>query len=648
MRVKFQPGFSILRIALGVLLGAAALASPAGARDSHWRSFGPGGGNIGSLAIDPRDARVVYAANFQDLYRSRDGGETWSAFGLPPISAVAIAPSDGATIYAGGTKVVRSGDGGRTWQTMLDEAGLEVRALAVTAGSRPVVFALGRSATGEGSVRRSADDGRTWTTTLISDSLDSLALDPIHPAVVFAAGRKGVFRSFDSGLSWSMALNLQIPGVRGVLVALAPSPSILYAVASYFTSLPGFAVYRSFDGGQTWTQVRFHEGTFDQALVVDPASPLKLYLAGFDGLLASTDGGKIWKPFEDGLILRPGTHPAGYSLAIAQGRRRTLFAGLYGMGVAHTAPGGGRWSLPLQTGLGGVYSPLFFNPLRSGELLVAYDDGYRVLRSVDDGETWSSLPYRITSLALSSIAFDTANPDRYFAGTGDGVWKTLNRGATWSRIKEDGAVYGLATAGPGVLLAAGGCGLDRSRNGGRTWERVLSCEHDDFLHQQVVRLWTNPSTPARIYAAVSTFSDTHPYGNLVLASTDGGATWREIPVPNPYFFEVAAGDSRALYSVDSPDKVGGGLERSEDGGATWQTVHANPEENGFASLAIDPRDPDTIYLSTRSEILRSRDGGRTLEVLDPAFSASLTTDRARPGFLYARSDLDGLFERQVE
>ena len=197
-----------------------------------------------------------------------------------------------------------------------------------------------------------------------------------------------------------------------------------------------------------------------------------------------------------------------------------------------------------------------------------------------------------------------------------------------------------------MLLAAGGCGLDRYRNGGRTWERVLSCEHDDFLHQQVVRLWTNPATPARIYAYVSTYSDTHPYGNLVLASTDGGTTWKEIPVPNPFFVEVAPGDSRVLYSVDLPGASG--LERSGDGGATWQTVHTTSQEDGFTSLAIDPRDANTVYLSTRSEILRSRDGGRTLEVLDPAFSAALSTDRARPGFLYARSFQDGLFELQVE
>ena len=172
----------LARLVLAALLSAAILARPAGARDPGWRSFGPGGGTVAGLALDPRDPQVVYAAAFGDLYASRDGGQTWSGFALPPpVSAVAVAPSQPATLYAGGAKIFRSGDGGRSWRTVLDEPLLDVHTLAVTTGHRPVVFALSQN-----TVRRSADDGRTWTTPFASDwPVDSLAVDPLTPTVIY-------------------------------------------------------------------------------------------------------------------------------------------------------------------------------------------------------------------------------------------------------------------------------------------------------------------------------------------------------------------------------------------------------------------------------------------------------------------------------
>src|SRR5262249_39328487 len=126
------------------------------------------------------------------------------------------------------------------------------------------------------------------------------------------------------------------------------------------------------------------------------------------------------------------------------------------------------------------------------------------------------------------------------------------------------------------------------------------------------------------------------------------ATWRQLSLSNPYLFAVAPGDSRVLYAWENVIPLVG-LKRSGDGGATWQEVHAPPPfDETYLSLAVDVRDPNTIYLGPERRIFRSRDGGRTLEVLDPDFSSVLMTDRARPGFLFARGLRGGIFELPVE
>ncbi|MFY9824498.1 MAG: hypothetical protein WAM82_24190 [Thermoanaerobaculia bacterium] len=240
MRKAFQAGPSFPRLAFAVLLGAAILARPAGARDQRWRPFGPGGGTVTGLATDPRDPQVVYAAAYQGLFASRDGGRTWTGFSLPPpINVVAVAPGQPATIYAGGEKIFRSGDGGRTWQTVDGDAA-DLHALAVTSGRRPVVFALLSN-----DVRRSADDGRTWTflpRPLVRPGLHGLAFDPTDPDLFYAATVTGVWRTQDDGRTWSRLRG----GYFGQVATAGPGVLLAAGVCG---------LDESRNGGNTWQTV---------------------------------------------------------------------------------------------------------------------------------------------------------------------------------------------------------------------------------------------------------------------------------------------------------------------------------------------------------------------------------------------------------
>lgn len=631
---------------LTALLGVALQAGPAAALDPRWMPFGPGGGTVTSLALDPQDSQRLYAATPGGLYRSGDGGQTWALLFRPLyLAVVAVDPSRPSTLYAAGPGIFRSGDGGLTWRKVLDRSDLEVTSLTLTSGRSPVILAVSR-----GTVLRSSDGGATWTTVVTAPGAGSLAASPREPGTVYLGHLGGVLKSVDAGLSWTEALRLDESDPSIALIAVAPSaPRMVYAIGN---TGQDFSVWRSVDAGTSWQKVKIEPGFFPSSLVVDPKIPTRLYLGGFRGVARSDDGGRIWHPINKGLSRTPfGTSPQVYSLAVDPRHGRTVFAGLWDLGVARSDDAGGQWSIPQQLGLSAAWiSVLAFNPLAPDEVYVALTTkGERGFRSTDGGRTWSFLPRQITRLGLRDLAFDPTDPAVLYAATGTGVLRSEDRGASWNRLLG-GYMSFVATAGPGVVLTAWNCGLLRSVDGGHTWSEVIPCfdSADDELFRVLSRPWTNPVEPNLIYAQGIWTSYTHPYGTFVLRSTDGGATWSELPLPNPDLFAVAPGNSQVLYAwQDRP----GTLQRSQDGGRTWQVVNnqrPNPPWT-YRRLVVDATDPDTIYLVSGDRLLRSRDGGRTLETFDPsAAPMTVITDRARPGTLFLLPAGGGLFERQVE
>jgi len=182
-----------------------------------WENKSPEGilDYIAALVIDPSNPRRVFASNAK-VFRSLDGTENWdvvmraednvaSYYYPPSASAMAIAPSDSATVYAGGVTndyadgfVSRSEDGGTGWSipAILD---FPVTALVVDPCDPRIVYA----GTYRG-VYRSADGGATWSEPgLPGIFISSLVLDPRHSSSVFAGTSSGLFWTNDSGASWT-------------------------------------------------------------------------------------------------------------------------------------------------------------------------------------------------------------------------------------------------------------------------------------------------------------------------------------------------------------------------------------------------------------------------------------------------------------
>lgn len=257
---------------------------------------------VRDVAVDPRPG-VLWMVD-ESVYRSNDGGETWtelsgvspSGSGFPALGITVVSPG---TVLVNGCGIWRTGNDGATWTNPLTCAVLHeeysepdftrnVLRLNVDP-QRPQVIYAGAVESGERHppvslpyIYKSENGGRTWRR-LIGHSY-VLAIDPVRPAQVYMARPFSIHRSLDRGQRWQRISNFGL-GVGAVADAVRSDlevdlfdPRILYAARFD-------GVWRSGDGGVTWT--RFDtglRGTAGNEIFPDPRRPGRLVVSTPEGL----------------------------------------------------------------------------------------------------------------------------------------------------------------------------------------------------------------------------------------------------------------------------------------------------------------------------------------------------------------------------
>jgi uncharacterized protein (TIGR03437 family) len=299
-----------------------------------------------SLAVDQDDPSVVIAAtDGGGVFKSTNGGASWKSInrGLGRVSgfvnALALAPRNVEIMYAAlSNAVVKSVDGGSNWtvaQTGLPSAFL-IQSLVVDPSNSDIVYA--GFVNGRG-VYRSHNGAGTWEVAnqgLTNLNVVSLAIHPANPSIVYAGTRGGIFRSASAGASWSLLST----GITPSALAIDPTdPARIYAATG------GSGVYKSVDGGATWSSARsgLPAVSIVSSLVIDPATPTTIYAGlqsvnGSNGVYKSTNGGEDWSLIIGGMPVWP-----VLSLALDPVNPATVLAGTSGGGVYRTLDGGLLW-----------------------------------------------------------------------------------------------------------------------------------------------------------------------------------------------------------------------------------------------------------------------------------------------------------------
>ncbi|MDP9091041.1 MAG: glycosyl hydrolase [Pseudomonadota bacterium] len=337
------------------------------------------------------------------------GGRAVAAAGVPGLPNVFYF---GAA--AGG--VWKTMDAGKTWKPIFDGVKVSSIGAIAVARSNPSILYVG---TGEGNLRgnvtwgggmfKSTDAGATWADLGLNDTrqIGAVIVDPVDPNIVLVAAighafgpnsQRGVFRTTDGGKNWSRVLYKNDLTGAIDLVADPRNANIVYAALwqvrrqpwNFASGGPGSGLYRSLDGGLTWSQLTGHGlptgilGRIDVAIsAVDPHRIYAMIEAADGGLYRSDDAGGQWRRVSDDGRLR---QRAWYFSKIYADPNAIDTVYALNTGMLRSVDGGKTFNLVSATH--GDHHALWIDPNNSNSLINANDGGASI--SLDGGNTWST------------------------------------------------------------------------------------------------------------------------------------------------------------------------------------------------------------------------------------------------------------------
>ena len=680
-------------VAILTLLGSAASAGAQLAHadstyfaELRWRSIGPPrSGYVSAPAGVPGDPTTYYAGMPEGgVWKTTNAGNTWKPVfddvHVASVGAVAVAASEPSTVYAGtgdrsvwsftpGKGVYKSTDGGKTWTNVGLRASQYIAAVVVSPRdpNTVLVAAQGRGGRGGGpgttsagtderGVYRTTDGGRTWARVLPADGpadATDLSYDFSDPQVVYASvatGGIGLFRSRDGGVTWEAAAGRGLPAA-GRIAAFSVSSGThgqrLYAIAGGGGrgAAAGRALYRSDDGGDAWTLGTQRLASAGGKIYADPQNPDVVYVMG-TSIYRSSDGGKSvasWWGAPSGADPRfmwiDPTNAKRMLIGVDQGAAITVdggasFTPYYGLVNGQFYRVATDYDFPYHvcgpqqdSGTACVASRSDFGEIRPNDwypaggfengFLIAdpsdkrymYTQGwYHVLRRYDRVTGQVVVLYQPTDDerfgGAPPLAFSPQNPRTLYMAA-QHVLMSPDGGEHWRTISPDLA------APRGVTLALGGAtsastGVGAPAAGGSITALALS-----------------PVTSGVIWVGTST--------RLIHVTRDGGATWANVTPPDvPGSINVIDASHHnpgtayaAVLSTDGKPH----LYRTSDYGHAWTAIDNGLADDGTMRVVReDPVDPNLLYAGSVTSAYVSFDKGDHWQSLQLNLPTTVVSD----------------------
>jgi len=643
-------------------------------RAMKWRSIGPfRGGRSTAVAGVPNQPLVYYfGGTGGGMWKTEDGGMNWKPisdayFKTGSVGAIEVAPSDPNVIYVGmgeacvrgnfshGDGVYKSTDAGKTWKNVGLTDSRQIGKIRIHPQNPDLVYvaALGHvyGTNTERGVFRSKDGGKTWEKILYKDEKTGavdIAMDPTNARILYAGlwqvsrtpygmysggAGSGLYKSTDGGDTWTELKDGLPKGIKGKIgVTVSPvNPNRVWANVEAEDG----GVFRSDDAGKTWRRVNEDRRLRQRAwyythIYADTQNPETVYVLNVQ-FFKSVDGGKTYET-----IRVP--HGDNHDLWIAPENNMRMVSANDG-GACVTFTGGKAWTSEDNQPTAQFYRVTTDNRFPYYVYGAQQDNSTVAIASRNNGFAISTRDwYAVGGGESGYIAPHPVNPNIVYAGSYGGYLTRYDHSTGEERN---------IMPWPENPMGAGAADLT-------------------YRFQWTFPIVISPHDPNTVYAA----------GNVLFKSTNEGQTWESISpdlTHNDKSKQVSSGGditkdntSVEYYCtifafMESPLQKGvmwagtddGLVHVTTDGGKNWQNVTPKtlPEWSLISIIDASPHEAGTAYVAAnrykhddfKPYIFKTNDYGKTWTQItkgipDGAFTRAVREDPRRKGLLYAGTE----------
>lgn len=520
-----------------------------------------------NLVVDHNDPEILYLANgdyagaiyYTGIYKSYDGGQNWEPTGLSwsltqniTVYQMAQSPKDPAVlIVAASNGLWRTDDGGDTWTLVRPGSYSD---LEFHTGNGDIVYAAYYTSGTTSNIYKSTDGGINWNQLSnfgLPNNRVRISVSPANPDVIAAmcisGGTGKFFYSSDGGQTFE---SRQDCPESDVLILSPTNANQIYC--------GGVNVHRSSDQGNNWVKAsHWHGGTADPVVHADqrnvawqPVSN-RIFFCNDGGIWRYDEQADDWQELSNGLIITQ-----FYHIAVAQTDELFMIGGTQDNGGRkRVAPGeweptngGDAMEVAIDyTNADIIYTTYIYGQLYRSLDRWTNDTGYRISNNLP-GQTPD---HDLNGSWVAPYQLDPQNPNAIVLGYAD-VYRSTNRGTSWTKISNNLTgnanskldALTIAPSDPNTIYTSNNAVLYKTTNLGANWTT-----HSVPNSANITSITVHPEKPEVLYITRGTFSA----GNKVFRSDDGGVNWTNISgslpnVPtNTLYLDLAADGSFTLF-----------------------------------------------------------------------------------------------------
>lgn len=477
-----------------------------------------------------------------------------------------------------------------------------------------------------------------------------------NPDIIYAGTASGgLWKSTSGGIKWTPIFDNQITASVGAVAVQQSNPDVIWVgtgEGNPRNSLNGgYGIYKSLDGGKTWSSMGLENTRHIHRVLIDPINPNIVYVGAIGspwgehperGVFKTTDGGKTWqkilftnnKTGVADLVMDPNNHNKLIA-ALWEHKREPWFfnSGGEGSGIHITYDGGENWKkISPQDGLpegdlGRIGLAIASNkPQIVYALVEAKKNG--LYKSIDGGHKWEKVSENMDEIGnrpfyYADLYVDPKNENRIYSiftyvnvseDGGKSFKQLMPAYGVSNGVHPDHHAWWIHPENGNFMIDGNDGGLNITKDGGSTWRFIGNLPVAQFYHISV-----DDEIPYNVYG-----------GMQDNGSWRGPAyVWRDQGIRNSYWQEISFGDGFDV--VPDPDNSRYGWSMSQQGFVSrydWKTgnnytvrpTHPNPDINlrfnWNAAINIDPVDKSTLYFGSQF-VHKSTDKGETWSIISP-------------------------------